>query len=169
MRYKGCHQAHNAQVVICAIFTTHSSSKLQGRRKAFSAIRKVRAISQKLCSHSGTTAVTTPPAVSSIGGLRTPAPVRAAPSAWGRHPQTFTTTDSCTAARRSRFRLRFRGDGRRQRAMIDTPSSAKRRMSRTTTVNLLTNLALEPFGKIPEFKFCAVRAEPAEIRTAAAE
>ncbi len=35
--------------------------------------------------------------------------------------------------------------------------------------NLLTNPALDPFGKIPEFKFCAVRAEPAEIRTAAAE
>ena len=35
--------------------------------------------------------------------------------------------------------------------------------------NLLTNPALDPFGKIPEFKFCAVRAEPMEIRTAAAE
>ena len=35
--------------------------------------------------------------------------------------------------------------------------------------NLLTNPALDPFGKIPEFKFCAVRAEPAEIRNAAAE
>src|SRR6266581_3710598 len=33
--------------------------------------------------------------------------------------------------------------------------------------NLLTNPALDPFGKIPEFKFCAVRAERAEIRTAA--
>jgi formate dehydrogenase major subunit len=33
--------------------------------------------------------------------------------------------------------------------------------------NLLTNPALDPFGKIPEFKFCAVRAEKAEIRTAA--
>jgi formate dehydrogenase major subunit len=29
--------------------------------------------------------------------------------------------------------------------------------------NLLTNPALDPFGKIPEFKFCAARAEPAEI------
>lgn len=28
--------------------------------------------------------------------------------------------------------------------------------------NLLTNPALDPFGKIPEFKFCAVRARPAE-------
>jgi formate dehydrogenase major subunit len=31
----------------------------------------------------------------------------------------------------------------------------------------LTNPALDPFGKIPEFKFCAVRAEPTGIRTAA--
>src|SRR3984893_6789997 len=57
MRYKGCHQAHNAQVVICALFTTRNSLKLQERRKAFSPIRKVRAISQRLCSQSGTTAV----------------------------------------------------------------------------------------------------------------
>jgi formate dehydrogenase major subunit len=33
--------------------------------------------------------------------------------------------------------------------------------------NLLTNPALDPFGKIPEFKFCAVRAERIDIRTAA--
>jgi formate dehydrogenase major subunit len=33
--------------------------------------------------------------------------------------------------------------------------------------NLLTNPALDPFGKIPEFKFCAVRVGPAELRTAA--
>jgi formate dehydrogenase major subunit len=33
--------------------------------------------------------------------------------------------------------------------------------------NLLTNPALDPFGKIPEFKFCAVRAERAEMPAAA--
>jgi formate dehydrogenase major subunit len=33
--------------------------------------------------------------------------------------------------------------------------------------NLLTNPALDPFGKIPEFKFCAVRAERAEVQAAA--
>jgi len=33
--------------------------------------------------------------------------------------------------------------------------------------NILTNPALDPFGKIPEFKFCAARAERIEIRTAA--
>src|SRR5438477_24535 len=33
--------------------------------------------------------------------------------------------------------------------------------------NLLTNPALDPFGKIPEFKFCAVKAEKVEQRVAA--
>jgi formate dehydrogenase major subunit len=35
--------------------------------------------------------------------------------------------------------------------------------------NLLTNPALDPFGKIPEFKFCAVRVVKAEVLTEAAE
>jgi formate dehydrogenase major subunit len=36
--------------------------------------------------------------------------------------------------------------------------------------NLLTNPALDPFGKIPEFKYCAARIEPAvEIPREAAE
>ncbi len=35
--------------------------------------------------------------------------------------------------------------------------------------NLLTNPALDPFGKIPEFKFCAVRVEPVALKAAAAE
>ena len=51
MRHKGCQQVHNAQVVMCALFTTRNSLKLQERRKAFSPIRKVRAMSQKLYSH----------------------------------------------------------------------------------------------------------------------
>src|SRR5260370_42523031 len=49
----------------------------------------LRADSRKSPSHL-TRPLTTPPAVSSIGGLRTPAPVSAAPPSWGRHPQTFT-------------------------------------------------------------------------------
>src|ERR1700704_3345179 len=114
MRYKGCHQAHNAQVVICALFTTRNSLKLQGWRKAFSPIRKVRAISQKLYPHSGTTAVKSPerltqhrarhPAVSSLGGLRTPAPVCAAPPSWGRHPKTFTKDETARAVERGGWR-----------------------------------------------------------------
>jgi formate dehydrogenase major subunit len=35
--------------------------------------------------------------------------------------------------------------------------------------NLLTNPALDPFGKIPEFKFCAAKVEPAAIAREAAE
>src|ERR1700675_1556393 len=102
MRCKGCHQAHNAKVVICALFTTPNSLKLQERRKAFSPhsqrschIAKVvlgltaAKSPQRLTRH-----LATPPAVSSFGGLRTPAPVRAAPPSWGRHPQTFTNPDS---------------------------------------------------------------------------
>jgi formate dehydrogenase major subunit len=33
--------------------------------------------------------------------------------------------------------------------------------------NLLTNPALDPFGKIPEFKYCAARVERVEVREAA--
>ncbi len=54
--------------------------------------------------------------------------------------------------------------------MIGTSSPAKRRLSERTVANLLlTKLALDPFGNISEFKFCAVRAKPVGIRTAAAE
>jgi formate dehydrogenase major subunit len=35
--------------------------------------------------------------------------------------------------------------------------------------NLLTNPALDPFGKIPEFKFCAARVERADAVREAAE
>ena len=42
-------------------------------------------------------------------------------------------------------------------------------MSGRTVANLLTNVALDLFGKIPEFKFCAMRVKPVGIRTAAAE
>src|SRR5258707_1512716 len=88
MRYKGCHQAHNAKVVICAFFTTPNSLKLQERRKAFLPIRKVRAIiakvvlaltaaksPQRLTRH-----LATRPPVSFIVGFRTPDPVQAASS-----------------------------------------------------------------------------------------
>jgi formate dehydrogenase major subunit len=33
--------------------------------------------------------------------------------------------------------------------------------------NVLTNPQLDPFGKIPEYKFCAAKVEPAEINAAA--
>ena len=50
MRYKGCHQAYNAQVEICALFTTRNSLKLQGRRKVFSPAAKFVPY-RKSCAH----------------------------------------------------------------------------------------------------------------------
>ena len=47
--------------------------------------------------------------------------------------------------------------------MISPPNPAKRRMSGKTIAHLLTNLVLDPFGKIPKFKFCAVRAKPVRM------
>jgi len=47
--------------------------------------------------------------------------------------------------------------------MIGTLSPATRSTSGRTVANLLTSLALDPFGRIPEFKFCAVRAKPWEL------
>src|SRR3984893_3863714 len=49
-----------------------------------------------------------PPAVSSFGGLRTPAPVCAAPPSWGRHPQTFTKTEVAALERHVRCTLKSR-------------------------------------------------------------
>jgi hypothetical protein len=72
MRYKDYDQAHNAKVVICALFATPNSLKLQEPRKAFSPIRKVRATSQKLArTHSRQirTASDAPPRHTSRGFL----------------------------------------------------------------------------------------------------
>jgi hypothetical protein len=57
-----------------------------------------------------------PPHSISIEGLRTPAPVRAAPPSWGRHPQTFTTTDNRAALREFRRRTIYRTEQLRQNA-----------------------------------------------------
>jgi hypothetical protein len=84
MRYKGCQQAHNAQVVICALFTTRNSLKLQGGERCFHPLAKFVPY-RKGCAHNQarqpsnphsrlTRSFATPPAVSSIEGLRTPAP-----------------------------------------------------------------------------------------------
>jgi hypothetical protein len=59
-----------------------------------------------------------------------------------RHFAFVPTADSCTSARRSCFRLRFRGDGRRQRAR------SKRRMSGRTVANLPNYRLFEAGGSI---------------------
>ena len=62
-----------------------------------------------------------------------------------------------TAARRDR------ADGAPDHAV---PEGAVRpvRLPRPAA-NILTNPQLDPFGKIPEFKYCAVRVEAAPTRT----
>ena len=43
------------------------------------------------------------------------------------------------------------------------------KLARENAANILTNPALDPFGKIPEFKYCAARVQPidSEARIAA--
>jgi formate dehydrogenase major subunit len=60
------------------------------------------------------------------------------------------------STRRNSIRLRARGSHKTQRGGVFIPFHF-----REASANLLTNDALDPKGKIPEFKFCAVRVEPA--------
>jgi formate dehydrogenase major subunit len=64
--------------------------------------------------------------------------------------------------RRGAVEVKVRADGDVPENMVFMPFCYAE-----AAANLLTNPALDPFGKIPEFKFCAVRAERVEIRTAA--
>jgi len=77
MRYKG---ASRHITLIYAFFTTRNSLKLQERRKAFSPIQSLCHIAKVVLTirhdsrQSRQRGLSTPPAVSSIGGLRTPTP-----------------------------------------------------------------------------------------------
>ncbi|MGO9135784.1 MAG: formate dehydrogenase subunit alpha [Methylovirgula sp.] len=64
--------------------------------------------------------------------------------------------------RRGAIEIRIRADRDVPENMVFVPFCYAE-----AAANLLTNPALDPFGKIPEFKFCAVRLEKAEMRTAA--
>jgi hypothetical protein len=87
MRYNGCHQAHNAKVGNMCPFLfgitgtakgvfTHSQSSCH-IAKVVLALTAAAKSPQRLTRH-----LAIPHAVSSIGGLRMPAPVRAAPPSW---------------------------------------------------------------------------------------
>src|SRR5260370_40981265 len=103
MRYKGCHQAHNAQVVMCALFATRNSLKLQGRRKVFFTHSQSSCHIAKVVpalrhdSRQIPIASDAPPRHTSRGFLHwrfaDAGSVSAAPPSWGRHPQTFTKTE----------------------------------------------------------------------------
>ena len=64
--------------------------------------------------------------------------------------------------RRGAVEVKVRSDGEVPENMVFMPFCYAE-----AAANLLTNPALDPFGKIPEFKFCAVRAEPTDVCTAA--
>ncbi|HWS75805.1 MAG TPA: formate dehydrogenase subunit alpha [Quisquiliibacterium sp.] len=66
--------------------------------------------------------------------------------------------------RRGAIELFARADEAMPRASVFVPFAYAE-----AAANLLTNPALDPFGKIPEFKYCAVRVEPAGIPTPAAQ
>ena len=60
--------------------------------------------------------------------------------------------------RRGAIRLAARADEAMPRASVFVPFAFAE-----AAANLLTNPALDPYGKIPEFKFCAVRVEAAGV------
>ena len=61
------------------------------------------------------------------------------------------------ASRRGSVELTVRRDDGTPRGSVFIPFAY-----REAAANLLTNAALDPFGKIPEFKYCAVRVEASE-------
>ena len=68
------------------------------------------------------------------------------------------------ATRRGAIELKARVDGAIPTGLIFIPFAYAE-----AAANVLTNPQLDPFGKIPEFKFCAARLEPASNAAVAAE
>jgi formate dehydrogenase major subunit len=62
------------------------------------------------------------------------------------------------ATRRGAIEIKVRADRDVPRGMIFIPFCFAE-----AAANLLTNPALDPFGKIPEFKFCAAKVEAIEV------
>ncbi|MSP25255.1 MAG: formate dehydrogenase subunit alpha, partial [Myxococcales bacterium] len=62
------------------------------------------------------------------------------------------------SSRRGTIELAAKGTTRSNRGSVFIPFHF-----REAAANLLTNDVVDPFGKIPEFKFCAVRVEPAPL------
>jgi formate dehydrogenase major subunit len=68
------------------------------------------------------------------------------------------------ATRRGAIDIKLRSDRDVPAGMIFIPFCYAE-----AAANILTNPALDPFGKIPEFKFCAAKVEPSPDQAAAAE
>ena len=60
-------------------------------------------------------------------------------------------------SRRGRIAATTRADQYMQKGVVMMPFSFNE-----AAANIITNEALDPFGKIPEFKFCAVRLKPGQ-------
>jgi formate dehydrogenase major subunit len=65
------------------------------------------------------------------------------------------------ASRRGQVQLQLRQDDGTPLGTVFIPFAYQE-----AAANLLTNAALDPFGKIPEFKYCAVRVEAASLKNA---
>jgi hypothetical protein len=68
------------------------------------------------------------PAVSSLGGLRTPAPPCAAPPSWGRHPKTFTKAVLRQLCRQVRSSLNIRHSAAAAACLFRAKSGSQKRM-----------------------------------------
>ena len=68
------------------------------------------------------------------------------------------------STRRGTIELKARADDDVPQGMVFIPFCYAE-----AAANLLTNPALDPFGKIPEFKFCAAQVEAAAAGALAAE
>jgi formate dehydrogenase major subunit len=68
------------------------------------------------------------------------------------------------STRRGEIELTLRADASVPPGMVFIPFCFNE-----AAANLLTNPHLDPFGKIPEFKFCAAKVEPAPLEVQAAE
>jgi len=111
MRYKGCHQAHNAKVAICAILNNAYLAEITGAAKGVFTHSQKFVPYRKSCTptHSrqipiaSDAPLATPPAVSSIGGLRTPAVRVRRATFMGPASETFTIADIGVIAVRQFF------------------------------------------------------------------
>jgi formate dehydrogenase major subunit len=68
------------------------------------------------------------------------------------------------STRRGSIQLRARSDSAVAPGMVFIPFAYAE-----AAANILTNPQLDPIGKIPEFKYCAARIEPATVHAEAAE
>ena len=78
--------------------------------------------------------------------------------------QRFTGQEgqACSIVKRGSISIMARADRAIARDVVFVPFAYVE-----AAANILTNPALDPWGKIPEFKFAAVRIEPAEEPVAA--